>query len=116
MKTPWVFTRCTLDRVIDGDSLRIVVDTGFHHTANVHVRLLGVDTPERGRDPEKWRLAREFVENWFNASGRLEFECHGVDKYGGRWLGNILNDTGESLGQSLIASGLGVFYDGGRKP
>lgn len=115
MKNAWLFTRCTLDRVIDGDSFRLVVDTGFHHAANVHVRLLGVDTPERGRDPEKWRLARELVENWFNASGRISFSCVGQEKYG-RWLGNIINENGGSLSQSLIDSGLGVFYDGGRKP
>lgn len=109
---PWTFSRCTLDRVIDGDSMRIIVDTGFYHTANVHVRLLGVDTPERGRDPEKWRTAMQFAEKWFADAGKFSFECHGPDKYGGRWLGKIINRKGESLAQALIDSGHGAMYDG----
>lgn len=112
--TPWLFQRCSLARVIDGDSLRIIVDTGFYHAANVHVRLLGVDTPERS-DPEKWRLAREFASTWLAASVGFIFECHGSDKYGGRWLGKIINSEGESLSQSLIDSGFGVPYFGGKK-
>lgn len=116
MKTPWLFTRCTLDRVIDGDSMRIIVDTGFYHAANIHVRLLGVDTSERGGDPEKWRLAREYAENWFAEAGEFVFECRGPDKYGGRWLGGIINEEGEALSQALIGSGLGRPYDGGKRP
>lgn len=116
MKTPWLFTRCALVRVIDGDTAQISVDTGFWHSAVVHIRLLGVDTCERGRDPEKWRLAREFAQNWFNEAGKFVLESHGPDKYGGRFLGRIINSEGESLADALIASGFGIPYDGGRKP
>lgn len=115
MKNPWLFTRCKLDRVIDGDSMRLIVDTGFHHSANIHIRLLGVDTPERGRDPEKWRLSREFAESWFSDAAKFTFECVGQEKYG-RWLGTVHNGSGGSLSQALIIAGLGVVYMGGAKP
>lgn len=115
MKSPWLFTRCDIGRVIDGDSLTLVIDTGFYHSATVHVRLLGVDTPERGRDAEKWRTAREYCRNWIIESGKIVFECYGPDKYGGRWLGKIINSEGESLSDALISAGLGVQYDGGKK-
>lgn len=111
---PWNFTRCTLDRVIDGDSLVLLVDTGFRHFAKVHVRLSGVDTPER-TDPEGWRKAREYAENWLAEAGGIMFSCFGEDKYGGRWLGSIFNVRGESLSDALIASRVGVPYDGGKR-
>lgn len=115
MKNAWHFQYCTINRVIDGDSLVLDVDTGFNHSATVHVRLLGVDTPERGRDPEKWRKAREYVENWLAEAGALSFLCVGPDKFGGRWLGTLRNSRGESLSDVLIHSGLGVPYNGGKR-
>src|SRR4030067_1095376 len=115
MKTLWFFQHCQLDRVIDGDSLILLIDTGFCHSATVHVRLLGVDTPERV-NPEGWRRAREYVANWAEEAGALSFMCSGHDKYGGRWLGTIRNNLGESLSDALIRSGHGVPYCGGKKP
>lgn len=115
MKALWLFPYCKLDRVIDGDSFVLDIDTGFYHSAKVHVRLRGVDTPERGRNPEGWRQAREFVENWIGGSSTLSFACTGHDKYGRRWLGTVRNSLGESLSDALIDAGLGVVYDGGRK-
>ena len=80
MKTLWVFPYCTLDRLIDGDSFMLDVKTGFYHKAEVHVRLLGVDTPERGRNPEGWRLAREYVERRMEEAQTVSFSCTGPDK------------------------------------
>lgn len=115
MKNKWVFDRCTLAEVTDGDSLWITVDTGFDHAATVHIRLLGVDCPER-KDPEGWRLARGFAINWLAEAGKITLECFGPDKYGRRWLGRILNNLGESLSDALIESRVGVPYTGGKRP
>jgi len=108
-----MFERCALDDVIDGDSLRIIIDTGFDHTARVHVRLLGVDCPER-KNPEAWRMAREFSATWMAESGKMTLECFGREKYG-RWLGKVRNSVGVSLSDALIASGFGVPYTGGKR-
>lgn len=116
MKNNWHFQYCSLNRTIDGDSLVLDVKTGFYHTAEVHVRLLGVDTPDRNKDPEGWRMSRAYTDNWLAESGGLTFTCTGADKYGRRWLGVIRNTLGESLGDALINSGLGVVYVGGKKP
>ena len=115
MKEGWEFKYCEVDRVIDGDSLVLSIDTGFYHSAKVHVRLLGVDTPERTEDAEKWRLSREYVSNWLIEAKELSFFCTGPDKYGRRWLGVIRNHRGESLADVLIFSGHGVRYHGEKK-
>lgn len=115
MKNPWLFQYCSLDHVIDGDSFMLDVKTGFYHRAEVHVRLLGVDTPERIDNPEGWRRAREYVGNWMAEAGAMTFMCTGPDKYGRRWLGTVRNSRGESLSDALIHSGFGVPYYGGRR-
>ena len=39
-------------RVVDGDTLDLDIDLGFHITLRERVRLMGIDTPEtRTRDP-----------------------------------------------------------------
>jgi len=44
--TPYVY-RCTLDRVIDGDTIDVNIDLGFDVWLHKQrVRLAGIDTPE----------------------------------------------------------------------
>lgn len=112
-RTVWLFPRCTMKRVIDGDSVEIIADLGFGVAATVSVRLLGVDTPERGK--EGYAEATEFTRTWLANAEGLRFECSGKDKYGGRWLGTLRDGMGESLTDSLIAAGMGVAYSGGKK-
>lgn len=112
-KSMWLFTRCELGEVIDGDSIKLSVDLGFYVNTTVHIRLLGVDCPERN-DPEAWRLAREFAQNWLTETGKITLECFGREKYG-RWLGRVFNAQGKSLSDALIDSGFGVPYEGGKR-
>lgn len=111
----WTFDRCALDRVIDGDSMIVDVDTGFYHSAKVHVRLFGVDAPEKNKDPEGWARARSFSDAWLRGTKTLKFLCRGPDKYGRRWLGALHNDLGESLSDALLTQGLATPYRGGKK-
>lgn len=44
------YTKTRLRRIVDGDTMDVVVDLGFRINTEVRVRLIGVDTPERGED------------------------------------------------------------------
>lgn len=45
MDAPWIFpARCV--NVVDGDTIDVVIDTGFHCTRTERLRLLGVNAPE----------------------------------------------------------------------
>ena len=61
---------CKVERVVDGDTVDVVLDLGFNVLHSVRVRLVGIDTPEsRTRDlDEKARglLAKEFLKNWLS--------------------------------------------------
>ncbi len=48
--------RVTVDRVIDGDTIDVLIDVGFKTTVFKRLRLLNVDTEElRSSDPERGR-------------------------------------------------------------
>lgn len=93
----------------DGDSFWCVVekDMGFHITgqALIHVRVLHVDTPERGE--LNYREASAFTASWLTASiGYLRVTSTKEDEFG-RWLCEVYNsETGMRLSDALKAAGL----------
>ena len=58
---------CTVNRVVDGDTIDVTLDLGFSVLYKSRVRLYGIDTPEsRTRDKdEKVRglLSKDFLKN-----------------------------------------------------
>jgi endonuclease YncB( thermonuclease family) len=115
--TVWQVDRIV--RVIDGDSLRVVRsrlaqlgDDWFHLRDadpfdGVPVRLLWVDTPERGRPG--YVEARDDLQAWIaerstsNAvGGGLRLVCHYRDAFG-RLLADLQDVEGNSASQWLMA-------------
>ena len=60
--------RAEVIRVVDGDTVDIVLNLGFNVHHAVRVRLAGIDTPEcRTRDLDekaRGKLAKKFLKNW----------------------------------------------------
>ena len=83
---------CEVDRVVDGDTVDVNVDMGFYLKQLVRVRLLNVDTPERGEDD--WKEAtdtlKELIKQGEQIDKRFCLMTHKTGKYG-RWLGNLLS-------------------------
>jgi len=59
-----------IKRVVDGDTVDVILDLGFNVLHSVRVRLVGIDTPEsRTRDLDekaRGKLAKKFLENWLS--------------------------------------------------
>ena len=59
-----------IKKVVDGDTVDIVLNLGFNVLHAVRVRLAGIDTPEcRTRDLDekaRGKLAKEFLKNWLS--------------------------------------------------
>ncbi len=92
-------------RVIDGDTVDLTVDVGFRHFTTQRFRLLGVNTPERGKTD--YDTARNFTVEWlFELSGEwpLQIESKKSDSFG-RWLVTIYNKNFECLNEELISKG-----------
>jgi len=106
-------------RVIDGDTVECYLDLGFRLSHKVAVRLNGINAPEpRGREAEAGVVARTFVDQWFNRHGLSNIHCVsiGLDKYGGRIIGNFIAQPGidqhYTLTTDLISEGLAKPYHG----
>lgn len=103
--------RAQVERVIDGDTVKMRVAIWLEQEILISVRLSGVDTPELFRPKcEAERAlaleAKSFVED-FLQGGEAELIDIEQGKYAGRVVARIEAD-GEDLGSALVAAGLGV--------
>ena len=66
---------CTVTRVVDGDTVDVILDLGFSILHKCRVRLYGIDTPEsrtRNKDEKiRGKLASKFLQD---AIDNEEFE------------------------------------------
>ncbi|TGK33779.1 DUF1016 family protein [Leptospira gomenensis] len=95
---------CTLERVVDGDTLLVQISLGFDLISRQKIRLLGVNAPELGSaDGEK---AFELLKKKLKPGMNLLLRTHFQDKYG-RYLGDILySKNKKSDYKTLIESGI----------
>ena len=113
-------------KVLDGDTIDVLIDLGFDLYKKERVRIAGVDTPEkRTRDLEEKELGIHAT-NWMKdkltetIKGDEELTIRtelkgGVGKYG-RLLGWLyVGDSDLSLNEQMITEGYAWAYDGGTK-
>ena len=106
-----------LDRVVDGDTVDVVLDLGFDVKLHKQrVRLHGIDTPEsRTRNLAEKKLGLAAKERLKELCvGKFKIKSLGKGKYG-RILGIPYTETGEDICQKLIDEGHAVEYHGGKK-
>ncbi len=125
-KSCYNFRCLEINRVLDGDTIDVIIDLGFDLYKKERVRIAGVDTPEkRTRDLEEKELGIDAT-NWLKdkLEGAIAGDCDliirtelvgGVGKYG-RLLGWLYRgDSEQSLNEQMIDEGYAFPYDGGTK-
>ena len=125
-KSCYNFRVTEIVKVLDGDTIDVLIDLGFDLFKKERVRIAGVDTPEkRTRDLEEKALGIDAT-NWLKdklegtLSGDDELSIRtelvgGVGKYG-RLLGWLyVGDAEISLNEQMITEGNAWEYDGGTK-
>jgi endonuclease YncB( thermonuclease family) len=106
--TAW--TVLTITRVVDGDTVRLIRTRDLGNadgltitatdTTDVPVRLIHVDTPERGE--VGWAEAKADLEKWvLGHEGSLTLHTAGRDRYG-RLLGDLHDPDGDTASLHLI--------------
>lgn len=104
-------------KVVDGDTVDIIIDLGFSIFSKQRIRVQGIDTAEtRTRDLEEKGLglkAKEFAKEWFSRPGELVVQTFKDEKYG-RMLGKF-SRNGEDFSETMIKEKLAVEYFGGKK-
>jgi hypothetical protein len=88
-------------RVIDGDTVVLNLDLGWHTWRhNESVRLAHVNAPERG-ERARWAEAKAFVERLLPAGTEVLLISEKLEKYG-RTLGRIVLRDGRDIGAELL--------------
>jgi len=111
---------CTVERVVDGDTIDVVLDLGFDILYKSRVRLYGIDTPEsRTRDLDekaRGKMAGAFLKKAIEEGAKVVIQTEVKDSRGkyGRVLGNVVVD-GVNINKKMIESYLAVAYFGQSK-
>lgn len=103
-----------LVKVVDGDTLDVLTDLGFHIRIQQRIRLLGVNCPEHGSPAGD--AATAYTARWLAENGPelvLRTELDKTEKYG-RILGTI-SVGARTLNVDLVTDGHAVPYDGGKR-
>ena len=104
-------------RVVDGDTIDVLIDLGFDLTKKERIRLAGIDTPEsRTRDLEEKALgleAKDFLHGLLDNAVELRVKTEKDGKYG-RMLG-WLHDGNTNINKYMVLKGYAWEYDGGTK-
>lgn len=88
-RKPYYIYKAELKRVIDGDTVDLIVDAGFYISVHQRFRLKGIDTPEIfgvRKDTLEYKRgmkAKEYVENRFKENDNEGIiRSHHTGKYG----------------------------------
>jgi len=104
-------------KVVDGDTIDVLIDLGFDLTKKERIRLAGIDTPEsRTRNLEEKKMgleAKEYLQNKLDNCKNLRVKTEKDGKYG-RMLG-WLHGNDENINNIMVAEGYAWEYDGGTK-
>jgi len=125
-KSCYNFRVTEIVKVLDGDTIDVLIDLGFDLYKKERVRIAGVDTPEKrtrnleekalGIDATNW--LKEKLDSTIAGDDELTIRTElvgGVGKYG-RLLGWLyVGDAELSLNEQMITDGYAHAYDGGTK-
>ncbi len=105
---------CTIDRVIDGDSVHVSCTNG----ASGNLRLMGFDTPETFRSGCSAELAlgtkaKYHLQAEIAKARSIDTKTHGPDRYG-RLLTQLYLD-GRNVADIMVSADLAVRYSGKKR-
>jgi len=108
-------------KVTDGDTIRVEAPWLLPELGDdIAIRILGIDTPEKGgrakceAEAALGAEATEFAKSVIAVGDVVQVDVLQWDKFGGRINADVYVD-GENFAQMQIERGLAVPYDGGTK-
>ena len=107
-------------KVVDGDTIDVVIDMGFDILFKSRVRMFGIDTPEsRTRDLTEKKfglMSKKYLQDRLKNAKKITIKTHKGEETGkfGRILGEIFCD-GENVNQAMCNEGHAVAYYGQNK-
>ena len=111
---------CKVERVVDGDTIDVVLNLGFDILYKSRVRLYGIDTPEsrtRNLDEKaRGKMAGSFLKKSVEEGEKVIIQTKLKDSKGkyGRVLGEVVVDN-KNINKLMIKKNLAVAYFGQSK-
>lgn len=111
--------KAIIERIVDGDTIDVIIDLGFKITTNQRIRLANINTPETynvkkdSAEYKKGMAAKEFVIQRVEANNNnaIVVTSKETGKYG-RYIGVIwLADNETSLNVELVEKGFAKVAD-----
>ena len=102
-------------KIIDGDTIDVMLDLGFDIMFKSRVRLFGIDTPEsRTRDvieKEYGLMSKKYLTNKLKSAKKIAIKTYKGEETGkfGRILGDVFID-GKSVNLMMCNEGYAVKY------
>ncbi|TNF45113.1 MAG: hypothetical protein EP310_02190 [Bacteroidetes bacterium] len=111
--------KAKVEKVVDGDTIDVVIDLGFKITTFQRIRMARIDTPETynvKRDSEEYQdgiVSKQYVEQRLSANNNeIKLETEKVPEKYGRYIGTIwLADSTTSLNDELVEKGLAKYVN-----
>ena len=107
-------------KIIDGDTIDVIIDLGFDILHSARIRLYGIDTPEsRTRDKVEKKyglLSKKFLQEQLKKAKKVVIKTYKGDETGkfGRILGDVFIN-GKSVNSLMCSKGHAVEYYGQSK-
>jgi len=98
--------RAKVERVVDGDTIVVIIDLGLDVSTTVHVRLDGINAPEIiGASHEQGAAAKKWLTDYLPSGTEVLVNVTG--KSFARWVGQMIYNN-KSVGTSLLEVGHAV--------
>ena len=120
MKAPQFVYKAVILKIVDGDTIDVEIDLGFHVFTKQRLRLCNIDAFEKNdKDPLKRALALKAtnrVNELIPVGSAVILESFKQDKYG-RFLAEVysISPPSNSINAILVEENLAVPYFGGKK-
>lgn len=96
---------CRIEKIVDGDTVDVSVDMGFHVWTKVRVRLAGMNAPEM--KTVEGAISKSQLSALCLGAEALMY-CEGKDRYG-RWIAGLTRKTDDlDINAEMIRLGCAV--------
>jgi len=106
--------KAIVERVIDGDTIKMSIDLGFRIWIKANCRLYGINTPELNSKEEEERIKAKqsvsYISELLTVGEKYNIISHELDKYGRPLVTILVKGLEESINNMMVESGHAIKY------
>lgn len=106
----YIYENCIVDKIVDGDTIHVMIDLGFDVWKKEIIRLGKINAPElKGKDRNKGLESKEFLSMLIPIGSKVKMDCTSKDKYG-RYVALIFKDD-KSISDIMLENNMAIIYE-----